>query len=95
MHTVREFLDVSTATSEAERFVLATSNLCARLFLVAGKHICLNFCPCDVAPMGDRMPTGVLLAAVELRTLLAASEQGRQALRDLGFEPVRQDVEGE
>ena len=38
---------------------------------------------------------GLLAAAIELRNHLAKSSDGRKALRDLGFEPVPQNVEGE
>lgn len=38
---------------------------------------------------------GVLIAAIALRRVLASSAEGRQALRDLGFEPVFDDVQGE
>lgn len=38
---------------------------------------------------------GWLLAAVTMRNVLLATTQGRQALRNLGFEPVFYDIEGE
>lgn len=51
--------------------------------------------PCDVIPLGDSMQAGALLAAQELRELLCQCPQGRQALRDLGFQPLLEDVESE
>lgn len=37
----------------------------------------------------------LLAAACDVVDLLAQSPDGRQALRDLGFEPVLQNIEGE
>lgn len=48
-----------------------------------------------VAAAGDTARAGLLAAAVALRRTLCQSPQGRQALRDLGFEPVLEHVEGE
>lgn len=38
---------------------------------------------------------GALMAAVAMRRVLCSTPEGRQALRDLGFEPVFDDVQGE
>lgn len=43
------------------------------------------------APTPERV---LLAAACDLVDLLAESPDGRQALRDLGFEPILQDFEG-
>lgn len=69
--------------------------LAARWFDAAGSHIAFSCVASDVAREGDCSKAGLLAAAVELRELLAQSPQGRQALRDLGFEPVPKNIEGE
>lgn len=38
---------------------------------------------------------GALMAAVAMRRVLVSVPEGRQALRDLGFEPVLDDLQGE
>lgn len=38
---------------------------------------------------------GAMLAAVAMRRVLCSTAEGRQALSDLGFEPVLDDVQGE
>ena len=67
----------------------------ARWFSAAGSHIAFPACPTDVAREEGSAKAGFLAAAMELRDLLAQSTDGRQALRDLGFEPLLQDVKGE
>lgn len=42
----------------------------------------------------DGGKAGLFAAAVDLRDLLAKSPQGRQALRDFGFQPVLEHIEG-
>lgn len=49
----------------------------------------------EVALHGDSAKGGLLAAGIDLRQLLAQSPQGRQALRDFGFEPFLEHVEGE
>lgn len=49
----------------------------------------------EIAAFGASPLGGVMAAALDLQQLLAKSPQGRQALRDLGLEPVLQHVEGE
>lgn len=38
---------------------------------------------------------GALMAAVAMRRVLCSTPEGRQALSDLGFEPIFDDVQGE
>lgn len=38
---------------------------------------------------------GALTAALAMRRVLCLTAEGRQALRDLGFEPILDDVQGE
>jgi len=73
----------------------ALAAMAARWFDAARFSIAFPCLPSDIAREGAAASAGFLAAAVELRDLLAQSPQGRQALRDLGFEPVLQDVEGE
>lgn len=44
---------------------------------------------------GDTAKAGLMAAAQDLCVLLAASPQGREALKDLGLERVAQDLERE
>lgn len=93
--TIRDFLDVSTAQSEHQRTVFQVANLCAGLFRQADWHVSVHVSPVRVVQGGDSAKTGLLAAADELRDLLLKLPQGREALRDLGFEPVFEQVEGE
>lgn len=95
MKTLPLQLDVSSATSDHEKMVLTMANQCARLFALADFHICFQFRPADVAPLGNTTKAGLLLAAVEMRDVLGLCSQGRKALEDLGFEPVLEHREGE
>lgn len=72
----------------------ALAAMAARWFDAAGFNIAFPCVASDVAREGDCARAGLLAAAMELRDLLAQSSQGRQALRDLGFEPVPKHVEG-
>jgi len=66
----------------------AVAACAARWFSAAGSHIAFPTCPTDVAREDGSAKAGFLAAAMELRDLLAQSTDGRQALRDLGFEPT-------
>jgi hypothetical protein len=82
------------ALERGDALALATAmaHLAARLYLRAGTSIKLPMAAVDVSLLPS--PQAALLAAgVELCGLLARSPQGRQALRDFGFEPVFHDVE--
>lgn len=89
------FLPIDQQADPMQRLVVVTANQCARLFELAGCSVALPLQAADVVPYGDTMRAGALLAALELRQLLAQFAQGRQALRNLGFEPVFEHVEGE
>lgn len=65
----------------------AVAACAARWFSAAGSDIVFPTCPTDVAREEGSARAGFLAAAMELRDLLAQSSDGRQALRDLGFEP--------
>ena len=67
--------------------IAAVAACAARWFSAAGSHIAFPACPTDVAREEGSSKAGFLAAAMELRDLLAQSSDGRQALRDLGFEP--------
>lgn len=76
-------------------FTVAVAACAAHWFVMAGSHIAFPAGPSDVAKEGDSAKAGLLAAAMELRDLLTQAPDGRQALRDFGFEPLLQDVEGE
>ena len=91
---IPRFLPIDPQADPMQRLVVVSANQCARLFDLAGCSVSLPLQAADVVPYGDTMRAGALLAALELRQLLAQFAQGRQALRDLGFEPVFEHVEG-
>lgn len=70
------------------------AGLVARWMELAGMHVSFPLAVAEVAAMGDTSKAGLLAAALELRDQLGELPQGRQALSDLGFEPVLQSVEG-
>ena len=90
-----QFLKIEASHSPHERFVLTVANLCARLFRLGDYSVSFPEAPIKVIASGDCMKSGALLAGMELRNLLAQTSDGRKALRDLGFEPVLEHVEGE
>lgn len=87
----------AVARGEPQALALAAASLTALLFLRAGSSIKIPVTAIDVAHMAaeNGPQAGLLAAAMDLRALLAQSPQGRQALRDFGFEPVLEQVEGE
>ena len=89
------FLEVPQDASPHQRMVLTMANHCSRLFLLADWLISHPCGPAEVVQKGDTMRSGALLAAIELRDLLAESSEGREALRNLGFQPRLQQLEGE
>lgn len=87
----------AVAQGEPQAFALAVAALAAFWFSRAGSSIKLPVAAADVALKATENgpQAGLLAAASDLRALLAQSPQGRQALRDFGFEPVLEHVEGE
>lgn len=87
----------AVARGDSQAFAVAAAALAAFWFSRAGSSIKLPGAAADVAhKAAENGPqAGLLAAAIDLRALLAQSPQGRQALRDLGFEPVLEHVEGE
>jgi hypothetical protein len=80
---------------EQGALAVAVAACAARWFSMADSHIAFQHHASHVAREAGSPKAGLLAAAMDLRELLAQSPDGRQALRDLGFEPVLQDVEGE
>lgn len=74
---------------------VALAACASRWFSMAGTHISFRNQPSHVAVLEGTAKAGLLAAAMDLRDLLAQSPDGRQALRDFGFEPLLQNVEGE
>lgn len=87
MATIRVRLSES-GLAEFDLHIARLANLCARMFAETGSHISR---PEDVLSVCH---SPLLASAVLLRDLIAQSAQGRQALADLGFEPVLQHIEG-
>ena len=85
----------SVRTGDGAALLVAAAACAGRWFSMAGSHIALPAHASDVAQQCDTAKAGLLAAAIDLRDLLAQSPQGRQALRDFGFEPFLHDVEGE
>lgn len=83
--------------SDASALAADMAQLAAELFVRADSSIVFPVRRPElaVAAAGDTARAGLLAAAVALRGALCQSLQGRQALRDFGFEPVSEQVEGE
>lgn len=64
------------------------------LFLEAGSAVNSKYPELEMARL-PAVQQGLLMAAIAMRRLLCSTAEGRQALRDLGFEPVFDDVQGE
>lgn len=69
--------------------------LAAEWLRVSESHLAFPIRASEVAAAGDNSRAGLLAAAVDLRRLLCAAPQGREALRNLGFERFLQNVESE
>ena len=93
--TIRTALDVSSAQSEQQKTVFLMANLCSGLFLQGGRHISAPSSAVMLVKGGDSTKTGLLAAAHDLRDLLLKVPSGREALRNLGFEPLLEGLEGE
>lgn len=76
-------------------FHIDVARLAAHLFERAGSCIAAPAAALDVVAVPQGPAVGVLAAGLALRELLGQSPEGRQAMRDLGFEPVFHDVQGE
>ena len=76
-------------------FALAVAACAARWLSISGAHIAFPLHAIEVAREEGTAKAGLMAAAIDLRGLLAQSPDGRQALRDFGFEPVLQHIEGE
>lgn len=76
--------------------------LVKHLQAVALSHGSTLACPASLRPMhidlhakhGD-YSRGVLATVVEVYSLVGQTPEGRQAIRDLGFQPLFERVEGE
>ncbi len=86
---------VAVRSGDVSALTVAVAACAARWFSMADSCLAFPSGAADVARKGDSATAGLLAAAIDLRALLAQSPQGRQALRDFGFEPVLEHVEGE
>lgn len=77
------------ALREGDKQAFATTvAACAeRWFQMAGAYMGCSVHASHVASQADTAKAGLLAAALDLRELLTQSPDGRQALRDFGFEP--------
>lgn len=66
----------------------------AGLFLEAGTAIQNPYPELKLAQL-PQLQQGMLISAISIRRLLCSTAEGRQALRDLGFQPLLDDVQGE
>lgn len=82
-------------SGDPDAFLVALIALADRWFHLADSSVRFPVQASGVAALGANSKAGLLAAAVDLRELVAQSPQGREALRDFGFEPVFRDVEGE
>lgn len=85
----------AVGAGEAGAFALAVAACAARWLSMRDTHIAFQLHATDVAREEGSAKAGLMAAAMDLRELLAQSPDGRQALRDFGFEPFLQNVEGE
>jgi hypothetical protein len=90
-------LDPSTATNDGQRLAMEMANLCAAAFEAGGwgRTSHLRTLMIEPALLTSDAKAGVLHLAIELRNTLMRSSDGRQALRDLGLEPILEHVERE
>jgi len=71
------------------------AQLAVNLFDHADSHVGFLVSALHVADLGDSAKGGMLAAAIEMRTLLSQSAEGREALRHFGFEQILEQVERE
>ncbi len=86
----------STGASNESARALAKkmANFSAILFEKADSYIEFPVSARHVAALGSSPKAGLLAAAIDLRNLLSLSVEGREALRDLGFEKFFEQFEG-
>lgn len=82
-------------SGDAKALAIAVAACAARWLDMAGSHIAFPLHPSHVACEEGTAKAGLMAAAMDLRELLTQSPDGRQALRDFGFEPVLQHIKGE
>lgn len=78
MNAVRE--------GDKQAFAVAVAACADRWFQMAGAYMGCSVHASHVASQADTAKAGLLAAALDLRELLAQSPNGRQVLRDFGFE---------
>jgi hypothetical protein len=82
-------------SGDAEALARAVAG-CIRLwYAYAGTDVLGHPAASHVAALSGTPQAGLLAAANDLRDLLAQTPHGRQALRNLGLQPVLQHVESE
>ena len=92
----RPITDMAAVQSgDTAALVTAVAACAARWFSMADSHIAFPLHASHIAREEGAAKAGLLAAAMDLRELLAQSPDGRQALRDFGFEPFLEHIEGE
>ncbi len=86
---------VAVRDGDHSALLTAVTATAARWFSMADSHIAFQHHASHVAREEGTAKAGLLAAAMDLRALLTQCPDGRQALRDFGFEPVFQHVESE
>ena len=71
------------------------ARMCARWFQQAGFHVSDVLLPSQSQRLDGTAASGLMAAAIELRSLLSSSPEGREALADFGFEPLLEKFEGD
>lgn len=82
-------------SGDARGLAAAMAAFAGHLMQQGGAHIAAPMGASAVAALGNSPKAGLLAAGLELRALLSESPQGRESLRDLGFEPLLEQVERE
>ena len=73
---------------DQKAFALIMAALAEKLFRTANSSIKFKQLASDLAVRGNSSEFGLLAAAIDLRDLLTQCPQGREALREFGFEQV-------
>lgn len=82
-------------SGDARGLAVAMAAFAGHLMQQGGAHIAAPMGASAVAALGNSPKAGLLAAGLELRALLSESPQGRESLRDLGFQPLLEQVERE